>query len=120
MEVFITTPKNNAREFTKGGFYEQLTVLNEEFRTILRLKWYTTGKRNYCCAFHDQGNGGGAAGGFGYDRASAAAQTALEASGLVFSEPFAGRGRYKMEAAITAAARKLNGHNFVHLVWANE
>ena len=49
----------------------------------------------YACIWHNNGSGSGYAGGYGYHKASAAAQAAITSSGIDLSEDIDGRGAGK-------------------------
>jgi hypothetical protein len=73
------------------------------------------GSRTYCDAWirgvdDAYGAGSGFAGGSGYDRISAAIETALESAGVEFQASFAGRGLTATVFAIEALAASL-GHS---------
>lgn len=56
-------------------------------------------------------SGHGYAGGYGYHKASAAAQTAIRSAGITLSAPIDGRGDSAIEGALGAIARALGfGH----------
>lgn len=77
-------------------------------RELVCLRIYSTDSRAYACLWiHGRdiyGNGGGRAGGYGYHRASAAAQEAIMDAGIKLSESIDGRGDEAIREAIKAIA----------------
>lgn len=82
-------------------------------REIVTLRLYGTPARSYACVWISErkaniyANGSGMAGGYGYHRMSAAADTALRAAGVTLSEDIDGRGDDAMRAAVKAVALHL-------------
>lgn len=78
---------------------------------VVELRVYGTKATNSVCVWiscgGQYGNGSGKATGSGYHRPSAAAQYALTAAGVVFSEPIDGRGDDAIRGACMAVARAL-------------
>jgi hypothetical protein len=118
---------NSAPKFTishrkENHFYKQITAIaiNNDGRAydavILRL--YGTDARTYACLWTKSNcswdhasdlwrKGSGTAGGYGYHRASAAAQEAINNAGIDLDEDINGRGDYAMEEAVFAIARAM-------------
>lgn len=106
------------------NFREEFTALelNELGNLVpcVTLRIYSTESRSYaCCWIHgDDGYnyGSGYAGGYGYHRASAAAEEALTKAGVKLSEDINGRGDSAIIEAVkaTAEAAKPGSRIFVH------
>jgi len=77
---------------------------------VMRLYYSKSGARNYAClwVFREPfyASGSGYAGGYGYHRPSAAAQTAFRKAGITLAEPIDGLG----DTAIEDAMRALGDH----------
>ena len=77
---------------------------------------YATNAMHYACVWIGTGkfysSGGGKAGGYGYHRASAALQNALDDAGIKLSEPIDGRGEQAMIDALAATAKVLGYRKF--------
>lgn len=75
-------------------------------KNAVEIRIYGTQARNYAAAWiHAKGVyacGGGAAGGYGYHRPSAAAANALEDAGVELEEPIGGGGESAIEGALYA------------------
>lgn len=115
-------PKFNINHRKENHFYKQITAIaiSEDRRAydavILRL--YATDSRHYACLWTKSNcswdkaqdlwrNGSGSAGGYGYHRASAAAEEAIENAGIELSETIGGRGDNAMREAVEAIARAI-------------
>ena len=120
-----------------GGFSQEYTVLVTDKRTdqslpyvkegrtmqsviIARIYW-SKGATCYACVWvHGSSapknpvstSGGGKAGGYGYHKASAALEAALDDAGVVLSEAIGGRGESAMTDALAAMARALGYRRF--------
>ena len=108
-------------------FYKQITavVFNTETRNAfdcVTLRLYATSARHYCCLWVHQNcawikdgesygskttNGSGNAGGYGYHRASAAAEVAISSAGILLDERIGGRGDRAIVDAVIAIAREV-------------
>lgn len=116
---------NQAPKFTithrkEKYFYKQFTAVAINGRRIydaVTLRLYSTDSRAYCCIWIN-GNcawgggdywrvGSGTAGGYGYHRASAAAQEAIFNAGIDLSEDINGRGDQAIREAVEAIARAM-------------
>ena len=97
-------------------FAKQLTAIYLPTQeSIITLCLYHTASRVYACVWiKDNGEGGGSAGGYGYCKASAAAQKAFDAAGVSFSENIAGVGIEQVKRAMSAImqAKGLNETDF--------
>ena len=114
-------PKFNINHRKENHFYKQITAVAINDRSaydavILRL--YSTDARCYACLWTHGNcswdgnadrwrNGSGTAGGYGYHRASAAAQEAIYNAGIELSEDIGGRGNEVMREAVEAIARAI-------------
>ncbi len=98
-------------------FYKQFSVINttksERYAyssVILRL--YATQARIYACLWINENrhhlSGGGYAGGYGYHKASAAAQAAIDAAGIKLDQSIAGVGDDVIREALLAIAQAIN------------
>lgn len=102
-------------------FYKQFTAINSELNAVIELCLYATQSTHYCCMWiHDRKHnihvsGGGKAGGYGYHRASAAAENAINAAGISLSEHIEGRGDESIKAAMVAIMNALGyrKHNVI-------
>lgn len=98
------------------------------------LRLYATEAKHYCCLWINDNCswvkaardsyyrlGSGSAGGYGYHRASAAAQEAIYNAGIELSEDIDGRGDYAIEEAVRSIAEAMwSGEGYyVHIVKAN-
>ena len=98
------------------------------------LRIYSTDAKSYCCLWvHDNcgwvngcrdsyyRSGSGSAGGYGYHRASAAAQKAIYNAGITLSEDIGGRGDAAIEEAVHAIAAAMWGADgyYIHVTRAN-
>ena len=98
----------NAKAHRKGDNFQEsysgLAVVDGEIVEAVILRIYGTQARNYCCLWV-QGNGiyssgSGQAGGYGYHRASAAAQAAFETAGIKLKDAIDGRGDSAIKDAV--------------------
>lgn len=117
----ISQPTNNfpTHKFRKEEhFYKQFSVINtaksERFaHSAVILRLYATPSRIYACLWISENDyhlsGGGYAGGYGYHKASAAAQDAIYACGISLeSKPIAGVGDDAIREALLAIANHIN------------
>lgn len=85
-------------------------------RSLIIARLYVTNSTHYACVWvHNHPvciSGGGKAGGYGYHRASAALQCALNDAGITLSEAIDGRGEGAMFDALAAVARSLGYRKF--------
>ena len=107
----------------ENAFFKQYAVYaldmldyNGQPRELVCLRLYATDARHYACIWvHDDvayGYGGGNAGGYGYDRGSAAAQEAIKDAGIELSESIDGRGQGAILAAVKAIAEAAGSKNY--------
>lgn len=107
----------------KDAFYKQFALYaldmpdyNGEPRKLVCLRLYATDARHYACIWVNgsdaYGCGGGNAGGYGYDRGSAAAQEAIEDAGITLDESIDGRGDEAIRAAVKAIAEAAGSHKY--------
>jgi len=104
--------RNHRKENNFNGEY-QVMALNED-GTICRkisCRLYSTKAMNYCCVWiscnGDIVSGSGSAGGYGYNRMSAAVSDALKACGFKFDKEIAGVGESAVNEALIAIATDL-------------
>lgn len=114
--VKITPREGNAGKYRKeSGFLGAYILLappdaDSPFAPVAKnaaeIRIYGTQARNYAAAWiHSKGVyscGGGAAGGYGYHRPSAAAENALEDAGVELQESISGGGESAIEGALYA------------------
>ena len=130
-------PKFNINHRKENHFTQQYTavVFNGQCAyDAVTLRIYATDAKSYCCLWvHDNcswvkccrdsyyRNGSGSAGGYGYHRASAAAQEAINNAGIILSEDIAGRGDAAIEEAVRAIAVVMWGADgyYIHVTRAN-
>ena len=112
--------RSNRKE---NAFYKQFALYaldmpgyNEEPRELVCLRLYATDARHYACIWirgnDAYGYGGGNAGGYGYHRASAAAQEAISDAGITLDESIDGRGDEAIRAAIKAIAEAAGSRKY--------
>lgn len=103
-------------------FYYQYTVVDDKFTDIIILRYYATKTRIYACIWVHAAplylSGGGYAGGYGYDKASAAAESAINDAGIKLSEPIGGCGDSAVQKALKAIALAC-GYDNVHILTAH-
>lgn len=121
--------KNVKRKFCashrkeKGGFYQEYAALipskwsKQEFQAVVTVRLYWPGQTTcYACAFvthkkavlEDGGtcvSGSGSAGGYGYDKPSAAAGEALRNAGFALEKSISGVGESAIREAVLAVAK---------------
>jgi len=96
-------------------FYESYTLVTykrgEGFKELIDLRLYATQARHYAAVWvrqpEDFRSGTGWAGGYGYNRMSAAAADAFRNAGYEFDHGISGRGETAVHAAMWAIARSL-------------
>ena len=95
----------------------------EPFTQAVEARFYWTASRCYCCLWVQAEkyyvSGGGYAGGYGYDKDSAALRAACDDAGIELSEPIAGRGRSASEDAIRAICKAATGKRKIAIVRAH-
>lgn len=92
----------------ENSFYKQMTLISRDFEELATVRFYCTSTRVYCCVWINDAatqtyiSGGGYAGGYGYHKASAAMEAALNDAGVTLSESISGRGESAMNDALQA------------------
>jgi len=112
-----SAPKNNiASNRKEKHFTAQYSIVTSDYREPVILRLYGTGATNYACLWVNYKevhiSGGGKAGGYGYHRASAAAQVAINNAGIALSQDIDGRGNGAIGDALKAIARALGLTDF--------
>lgn len=113
----------NARETTRdmasyrkvNRFCAQYSLISSLSEEVVCLRLYATDATVYAVVWmHGNGSigcaatrGMGKAGGYGYHKASAAAEDALNDAGVTLSEPISGRGDTAIEKALLAVGAAL-------------
>ena len=94
----------------ENGFYQQYSLVDIGHRKeIMIVRFYATEARIYCCLWglHDlQFSGSGYAGGYGYHKASAAMQSALDSAGVVMDRSIDGVGDSAIEGVLECFGQK--------------
>ena len=106
----------------ENHFYKQFTAIainkaGQAYEAVT-LRLYGTDSKTYACVWTSSNcswagysdlwrNGSGTAGGYGYHRASAAAQEAIYNAGIELDEDINGRGDQAIEEAVFAIARAM-------------
>lgn len=100
-----------AKHIQKG--FKAVYVANGRLYDLVDLRIGQTDTTAYACVWLHMYNGGayaygsGRAGGYGYDRGSAAAEAAFRAAGVTMTEGFAGAGDSMTREAVLALGRYL-------------
>jgi len=101
------------RDKIADKFYKELAVIHSEHGAVARFRFYCTGQTIHCIAWVGSrdlyGNGYGKAGGYGYDKASAAMADAIDHAGIKLSKSIAGVGDTAMREAAIAIGKMLTG-----------
>lgn len=118
MKISQSTNDFPTHKFRKEEhFYKQFSVINttksERFaHSAIILRLYATPSRIYACLWINENahhlSGGGYAGGYGYHKASAAAQDAIIAAGITLATSIAGVGDDAIREALLAIANHIN------------
>jgi hypothetical protein len=118
MKILQPTNDFPTHKFRKEEhFYKQFSVINtaksERFaHSAVILRLYATPSRIYACLWINEGDhhlsGGGYAGGYGYHKASAAAQAAISAAGITLDASIAGVGDDAIREALLAISNHIN------------
>ena len=81
------------RDKIADKFYRELAVIHSEHGAVARFRFYCTGQTIHCIAWLGSrdlyGSGYGRAGGYGYDKASAAMADAIDHAGIKLSKSMA-------------------------------
>ena len=115
MKVTLTEKQNiNIKHRKENSFQQEfigLAIVGDEIKEAVNCRIYGTQSRNYCCIWYRNDNiyssGSGYAGGYGYHRPSAAAETAMTQAGVKLSEYISGRGDYSIQDAVLAITKEL-------------
>lgn len=133
------TPKFNLNHRAEKHFCSQYTAVvifdGKTAYDAVTLRIYATDAKCYCCIWTADnckmsGRGGdmyyrsgsGSVGGYGYHRASAAAQEAICNAGITLSEDIAGRGDEAIAEAVRAIAAAIwkdGYYNYIHITKAH-
>ena len=101
------------RDKIADKFYKELAVIHSERGAVARFRFYCTGQTIHCIAWVGSrdlyGSGYGRAGGYGYDKASAAMADAIDHAGIKMSQSIAGVGDTAMKDAAVAIGKMLTG-----------
>lgn len=120
----IGTNGLNRNHRKEKSFYESLEVVTIEkgqFKNPISLRFYGTNAMNYACLWINglqikgesvHVSGSGSAGGYGYHRASQAAENALQNAGFKFDTEIGGRGETAIKEAIEAVCKYLGAKKF--------
>ena|ERR1700761_3386465 len=101
--------RNHRKENHFDGEY-QVMALNDDGTICRKISCclYSTQSMNYCCIWISKAgemiSGSGSAGGYGYNRMSAAVSEALKQCGYEFNKEIAGVGESAVKAALMAVA----------------
>jgi len=117
---FNPAPNINAKSHRKENhFTEAYSVIafdekKKTFSNPVELRIYATKSMVYACLwlFGHNCSGSGSAGGYGYHKASAATQEAINKAGIMLSQPIDGRGSSAMETALNVIAAHLGYKTF--------
>lgn len=130
-------PKFTISHRKENNFYNQYTAVvfnGKSAYDAVTLRLYATKAKHYCCLWINDNyswvkatrdsyyrSGSGSAGGYGYHRASVAAQEAIYNAGIELSEDIGGRGDYAIEEAVRSIAEAMwSGEGYyIHIVKAN-
>lgn len=130
-------PKFNVNHRKENHFVKQYTAVvfnGKAAYDAVTLRIYATDAKSYCCLWvHDNCSwikscrdsyyraASGSAGGYGYHRASAAAQEAINNAGITLSEDINGRGDTAIEDAVYAIASAMWGADgyYIYVTRAN-
>lgn len=102
----------------KRGF-KAISIDNGKMRELVDLRIGQTDTTAYACVWmYNNGcaYGSGKAGGYGYHRASAAAESAFRSAGMVFTSGFGGCGDSAIREAVQAAGEYLSNGAPVYVV----
>ena len=116
------TIRDREEKYIKRG-YKAVCIDNGEMRELVDLRIGRTDTTVYACVWLSGINhlncwayGSGKAGGYGYHRASAAAESAFRAAGMVFDSGFSGCGDSATREAVQAAGEYLSNGLPVYVV----
>lgn len=107
----------------ENHFFEEYAAVafdGKRARQLVTLRIYETDSRSYCCFWiNGLRSASGTAGGYGYHRASAAAQEAIYNAGIDLSDDIGGRGGHSIENAVEAIAKALAPESVIYVVNAH-
>ena len=99
-----------AKHLCKG--FKAVTFDGEKMTELVDLRIGATASTAYACVWFKSDNkwayGSGKAGGYGYDKGSAAAEAAFRSAGMVFNQSFGGCGDTMTREAVQAAGEYLS------------
>lgn len=131
-ETIINVNHRKESHFTKQ--YTAVVFNGQSAYDAVTLRIYATDAKSYCCLWVNDNcswvkgcrdsyyrAGSGSAGGYGYHRASAAAQEAISNAGITLSEDINGRGDAAIEEAVHAIAAAIwdADRYYIHVTRAN-
>lgn len=125
VKTFIPQQNMNAiiREREENNIrhgYKAICISDDgKMRELVDLRIGQTASTAYACVwFYNNGcaYGSGKAGGYGYHRASAAAESAFRSAGMTFNQSFGGRGDTMTREAVQAAGEYLSDGAPVYVV----
>lgn len=118
----ITQPGNNKIDsYRKENYFlKEIAVIDtKEMKSRIIVRFYATDKVHYCCLWvftHENSfSGAGKAGGYGYDKLSAAFQDAMHNAGLINSPSVDGVGQSAVEECLKYLFVDLMGHDEFYL-----
>lgn len=114
MTVKFTDRKQSYKSsHRKDNLYNSYRTIDKEFQTIVDCRTYATKSMVYCCIWirtpypEPERQGSGSAGGYEYDKESAAVAEAIENAGIDLSQHIGGRGDTAIEIALNAITKKV-------------
>jgi hypothetical protein len=121
--IIATDIRNiNANHRKESNFREEYNAfyvgVDGQLHTLVTLRIYATESRAYACCWLSSSissvysSGSGYAGGYGYHRASAAAEEAINKAGVKLSEDINGRGDSAILEAVKAVGEELTFGRF--------
>lgn len=131
-ETIINVNHRKESHFTKQ--YTAVVFNGQSAYDAVTLRIYATDAKSYCCLWVNDNcswvkgcrdsyyrAGSGSEGGYGYHRASAAAQEAISNAGITLSEDINGRGDAAIEEAVHAIAAAIwdADRYYIHVTRAN-
>ena len=106
----------------KNCLSKSITILDSKFKKRCDYREYYNASGSTCYVvvwFHSKNVSfsiSGTAGGYGYDKASAALSSSLLSAGFKFNQSFSGAGQSAIERALELVAKKLNGNKKLHTI----
>ena len=126
MEEAQNFTSSHRKENNSWSGWQVISLDKGRLRTIVDLRVYWPNRNAetvHACVwingedFYTKGSG--TAGGWGYDKASAAAESALARAGVEFNRHWGGGGKSATEEAILAVAKKLYPRRKMYIVYAH-